>query len=113
MTADDVGMSWSAVRAGGSYELWTSRTGVRVESERGTDMVMSRSLNLSMSDEKRKRGDKKISKDQLPGALDVAVTSQGSAELAILYLFNRYDVDLDDLHTLLLGPYSFLTKFTF
>ena len=39
-------------------------------------------------------------------ALNSAVSSQNSAELALLHLFKSYDFDLDDLRRLLLGLFS-------
>lgn len=51
---------------------------------------------------KRRRGETVY---QLNEALDSAISSQGSAELAVLHLFNRYNFNFDDLHRLLLGPF--------
>jgi hypothetical protein len=39
----------------------------------------------------------------LRAALDSAISSKGSAELAVLHLFKAYDIDLDELHGLLQG----------
>jgi hypothetical protein len=59
---------------------------------------------------KRRRGVVKLTEDKLIGVLDSAISSQGSAELAVLHLFNCYDFDLDDLRRLLLGSCSFLKR---
>ena len=53
---------------------------------------------------KRRRGEMKVTKNKLIDALDSAISSQDSAELAVLYLFNRYDFDIGDLLLLLQGP---------
>ena len=50
---------------------------------------------------KRRRGELKV---KLIDALDSAISSQGSAELAVLHLFNRYDFDIGNLVLLLQGP---------
>jgi hypothetical protein len=55
---------------------------------------------------KRRRGEAKLTGGKLVDAVDAAmISSLGSTELAILQLFNHYDVDLDDLRRLLLGLY--------
>jgi len=46
------------------------------------------------------------SEDELVQALDSAISSQPSAELAVLHLLNVYDFDLDNLRRLLLGLFS-------
>jgi len=55
-----------------------------------------------MSTTKNRRGEKKVNKLKLTKALDSAVSSQGSAELAVLHLFKHYDFDLDELRSILL-----------
>ena len=45
---------------------------------------------------------------ELLRALDSEISSQHTAELAVLHLLNRYDFDLGDLRCLLLGLFSFL-----
>jgi len=56
---------------------------------------------------KRRRGGVKlISEDQLLSALYSEISTQCTAELAVLHLLSRYDLDLDDLCHLLLGLYS-------
>ena len=56
---------------------------------------------------KRRRGEVKLtSEDELVQALDSAICSQHTAELAVLYLFNNYDFDLDNLRRILLGLFS-------
>ena len=57
---------------------------------------------------KRRRGETKLTGDKLIDAMDAAISSLGSTELAILQLFNHYDVDLDDLRRLFLGLYPSL-----
>ena len=54
---------------------------------------------------KRRRGEAKLTRGKLIDAMDAAISSLGSTELAILQLFDHYDVDLDDLRRLLLGLY--------
>lgn len=54
-----------------------------------------------MTSEKRRRGSVKITNDKLIAAFESAISSQGSAELAILHLFNSYDFHLADLQLLL------------
>jgi len=54
---------------------------------------------------KRRRGEAKLTGGKLIDAMDAAISSLGSTELAVLQLFNHYDVDLDDLRRLLLGLY--------
>jgi len=52
---------------------------------------------------KRRRGEAKLTGGKLIDAMDAAISSLGSTELAILQLFdNHHDVDLDDLRCLLL-----------
>ncbi|KAF8697211.1 hypothetical protein AX14_001424 [Amanita brunnescens Koide BX004] len=63
-----------------------------------------------MASKKRRRGTVKITDDKLIAALESSVSSQGSAELAILYLFNSYDFDLADLQLSLQGSYSSLKR---
>jgi hypothetical protein len=56
---------------------------------------------------KRRRGTvEKLSAIGLNDALDAAVDSQGTAELAFLYLIDRYDFDPDELRHRLEGLYS-------
>jgi len=57
---------------------------------------------------KRRRGETKVGGNNLRAALDSAISSEGSAELAILHLFNTHDIDLDELQCLLLGLYTSL-----
>jgi len=52
---------------------------------------------------KQRRGEIKVTKNKLIDALDSAISSQGSAELAVLHLFNHYDFDIGDLLLLLQG----------
>ena len=59
-----------------------------------------------MTDKMRRRGTAKITGGKLIAALESAISSQGSAELAILHLFNSYDFHLADLQLLLQGSYS-------
>jgi hypothetical protein len=54
---------------------------------------------------KRRRGEAKLTGDKLADAMDALISSLGNTELAVLQLFNYYDVDLDDLHQLLMGLY--------
>ena len=54
---------------------------------------------------KRRRG-VKLTGSQLVDAMDAAISSVGSPELAILQILDHYDIDLDDLRGLLLGFYS-------
>lgn len=54
---------------------------------------------------KRRRGEAKLTEDKLIDVMEAAISSLGSTELAILQLFNHYDVDIDDLCRLLLGLY--------
>ena len=82
-------------------------------------LIMSRSVTLTcvvsyftsalhritMTSKKRRRGTVKTTDDKLIAALESAITSQGSAELAILHLFNSYDFHLADLQLLLQGSY--------
>ena len=51
---------------------------------------------------------KRKSMYNLCAVLDSEISNKGSAELAVLHLFNTYDLDLDDLQRLLLGLYSSL-----
>ena len=56
---------------------------------------------------KTRRGNVKLtSEDELIHAVDSAISSQHTAELAVLHLLNQYDLDLDDLRRLLLGLFS-------
>ena len=57
---------------------------------------------------KRRRGEAKLTEGKIIDAMDAAISSLGSTELAILQLFNHYDLDLDDLRRLLLGLYPFI-----
>lgn len=53
---------------------------------------------------KRRRGEvKQLSKDELETALDDAILSKGTAELALMYLIDRYEFDLDALRARLVG----------
>jgi hypothetical protein len=61
-----------------------------------------------MEPSKRRRGNIKLSGDRLSDTLDTVISSKGSAELAILYLFSQYDIDLNDLRRILLRLYSSL-----
>ena len=55
----------------------------------------------------RRRGEVELtSEDELRQALDSAISSQRSAELALLHLFKSYDFNLDHLRRLLLGLFS-------
>ncbi|KIL55077.1 hypothetical protein M378DRAFT_18264 [Amanita muscaria Koide BX008] len=56
---------------------------------------------------KRRRGEAKLTRHQLSDTID-AMSSLASPELAILRLFDHYDVDLDDLRRLLMGLYPFI-----
>ena len=68
------------------------------------------SAQTTMSpNKKRRRGKRKIDGDGLRAILDSEISSKGGAELAVLHLFNTYNVDLEELQRLLLGLYSFLT----
>jgi hypothetical protein len=60
---------------------------------------------------KRRRGEAKLTGGKLIDAMDTGISSLGSTELAILQLFNHYDVDLDDLRHLLLGLYSSMNAY--
>ncbi|KAK2467391.1 hypothetical protein APHAL10511_000626 [Amanita phalloides] len=62
---------------------------------------------------KQRRGETKLPHaDQLVATLESAITSEGSAELAVLYLLSRYNFDINDLHCLLQGLYlSFKVKY--
>jgi hypothetical protein len=62
-----------------------------------------------MTSKKRRRGKAKVTDDKLIAALECAISTQGSAELAILHLFNSYDFHLADLQ-LLQGSYSCLKR---
>ena len=62
-----------------------------------------------MTSQRRRRGTVKITKDKLIAALESAISCQGSAELAILHLFNSYDFHLADLQ-LLQGSYPSLKR---
>jgi len=53
---------------------------------------------------KRRRGETKATENKLIDALDPAISSEGSAELAVLHLFNHYDFDIGHLLLLLQGP---------
>ena len=63
-----------------------------------------------MTSKKRRRGKAKVTDDKLIAALECAISTQGSAELAILHLFNSYDFHLADLQLLLRGSYSCLKR---
>lgn len=53
---------------------------------------------------KRRRGEvKPLSKAELETALDEAILSKGIAELASIYLIDRYEFDLDALKARLAG----------
>jgi hypothetical protein len=53
---------------------------------------------------KRRRGElEDLSNQDLPTALESAITSQGSAELALLFLIDNYDFNLDALKRRLQG----------
>jgi hypothetical protein len=57
---------------------------------------------------KRRGGElKDLSLHDLPAALEFAITSQGSAELALLFLIENYDFNLDALKGRLQGSYCF------
>jgi len=53
--------------------------------------------------QKRRRGEIELTSEELVQALDSAIPSQHTAELAVL---NGYDFDLDNLRRLLLGLFS-------
>ena len=59
---------------------------------------------------RKRRGTVKITEDKLIAALESAISSQGSAELALLHLFNSYDFHLANLQQLLQGSYSSLKR---
>ena len=63
-----------------------------------------------MTSKKRRRGMVKTTDDKLIAALASAISSQGSAELAILHLFNSHDFHLADLQQLLQGSYPSLKR---
>ena len=53
---------------------------------------------------KRRLGEvKQLSKAELETALDDAILSKGTAELALIYLIDRYEFDLDALKARLVG----------
>ena len=53
---------------------------------------------------KRRRGEvKQLSKAELETALDEAILSKGIAELASIYLIDRYEFDVDALKARLAG----------
>ena len=60
---------------------------------------------MSFPPRKRRRGETKLTGEKLIDAVDTAISSLGSTELAVLQLFNHYDVDLSDLRCLLIGLY--------
>ena len=57
---------------------------------------------------KRRRGKVKVTSDKLSTIFDSAICSKGSAELAVLHLLDRYELNLDDLRRLISGWYSSL-----
>ena len=60
---------------------------------------------------KRRRGEvKHLSAAQLETTLDEAILSQGTAELALIYLIDRYEFDLGALKARLAGM-QFKTAF--
>ncbi len=60
-----------------------------------------------MPPKKRRRGEVELtSEDELVQALDSAISSQHTTELAVLHLLNGYDFDLNNLRRLLLGLLS-------
>jgi len=59
------------------------------------------------NNKKRRRGEVEVtSQDTLLEALNSAISSQKSAELAVLHLFKAYDFNINDLRCLLLGLFS-------
>jgi hypothetical protein len=87
--------------------LWTSEfeTGV-IRAQPHTRFPQT--AMMDSPNNKRRRGEKKVDGNNLRAVLDSAISNKGSAELAILHLFNTYDIDLDELQNLLLGLYSSL-----
>ena len=56
---------------------------------------------------KRQRGEVELtSEEALIQALDAAISSQHTAELAVLHLLKNYGFDLDELRRLLQGLFS-------
>jgi hypothetical protein len=53
---------------------------------------------------KQRRGEvKQLSKAELETALDDAILSKGTGELALIYLIHRYEFDIDALKDRLVG----------
>jgi hypothetical protein len=44
-----------------------------------------------------------LPRENLSDALDSAIASQGTAELAVLYLISKYDFDINDLKSRIQG----------
>jgi hypothetical protein len=57
--------------------------------------------------EQQRPGQTKVTGDKLKSA----ISSQGSAELAVLYLFNRHTIEFANLECLLQGSYSLIRIF--
>jgi hypothetical protein len=59
---------------------------------------------MEVPSKKRRRGEvEPLSAGQLEATLDAAVLSHGSAELALIYLIDRYEFDLGTLKARLIG----------
>jgi hypothetical protein len=59
---------------------------------------------MEIPTKKRRRGEAKhLSAAQLETTLDAAILSQGTAELAFIYLIDRYEFDLGALKAKLVG----------
>jgi hypothetical protein len=76
---------------------------------KGTESDSDSSASATMpSESKKRRHGPKIAKDELISAFDSEISSHGSVELTILHLIQSYDVELNDLHRLLMGLSIFI-----
>jgi hypothetical protein len=67
----------------------------------------------SIMPRKRRRGEvEDLPLHDLPATLESAITSHGSAELAVLFLIEKYDFNLDALRGRLQGSYCFRLAIT-
>lgn len=61
-------------------------------------------MELEVDMKERRRGEvEPLSVTQLSTALDAAILSQGSTELALIYLIDRYELNLNGLKAILVG----------
>ena len=68
-----------------------------------TSFYVTAVLKTSWKHQRRSDDKLNLSKAELETALDDAILSKGSAEIALIYLVDRYEFDLDALKARLVG----------